>query len=106
MALLDAFALALGLRGPDPLTSGLRQFLRARSAHVWLYQWLSLLLTPVYQSEGRIIPWARDRLVAPVSRIAVINRLQAAMVAGLVGDPLSRLGLSRDDTFTDRSSSR
>ena len=106
MALLDAYALALALRCRDPVTAGLDQFVRTRAAHVRMYQWLSLWLTPVYQSQSRVIPWIRDRIVAPVSRIQAVNRLQAAMVAGLIGDPLTTLGLAGDESFTDRASRR
>lgn len=104
MALLDAYALALALRDEKQAAAALQRFVGARSSHIRLYQWLSLWLTPVYQSESRVIPWARDRIVAPVSRIRAVNRLQAAMVAGLIGNPLARLGLGLDESFTDRSS--
>lgn len=93
MALLDAYALAAGLRqATDPL-EGLHRAVSLRSGHVRLYQWLTAILTPVYQSDGRAIPWVRDRIMAPVSRMWPFPRLQAALVAGLVGRPLQRLGI-------------
>ena len=106
MALLDAFALAVALRCANSLADGLDRFVRSRRAHVLLYQWMSRLLTPVYQSGGVAIPYARDRIVAPLSRLRFVNRLQARMVAGLIGDPLRRLGLDPSHAFTDRSSPR
>ncbi len=106
MALLDAFALAIALRCANSLADGLDRFVRSRRAHVLLYQWMSRLLTPVYQSGGVAIPYARDRIVAPLSRLRFVNRLQARMVAGLIGDPLRRLGLDPSHAFTDRSSPR
>ena len=38
-------------------------------------------------------PFVRDRLVGPLSRLWPATAIQAAMVAGLVGDPLGALGL-------------
>ena len=54
---------------------------------------LTALLTPVYQSDSVAVPWVRDRILGPLSHIGWVNRLQAALVAGLVGAPLARLGL-------------
>lgn len=93
MALLDAFALALGLgRGSDP-TDGLRRAVALRRRHVRLYQLITLLFTPVYQSDSRLIPVLRDRLMAPLSKLWPLPWLQAALVSGLVGNPLAPLGL-------------
>jgi len=93
MALLDAHALALALRTSDSLEAALARMVALRRRHVWLYQAMSRLLTPVYQSDGRVVPFARDRLVGPLSRVRLVQRIQAAMVTGLVGDPLGPLGL-------------
>ena len=93
MALLDAYALAAGLRsGPDPV-DGLRRAVAMRAKHVRLYQWLTAVLTPVYQSDGRAIPWLRDWIMGPVSKIWPFPRLQADLVSGLVGRPLQPLGI-------------
>ena len=93
MALLDAFALVKSLRDAPDVNSALAQFVRLRRRHVRLYQLLTAILTPVYQSDSRLIPLARDRLVGPLSRIPPLPWLQAALVSGLVGDPLGRLGI-------------
>lgn len=93
MALLDAFALALGLsRGSDP-HDGLRRAVALRRRHIRLYQLITLLFTPVYQSDSKIIPLLRDRLMAPLSRLWPFPWLQAALVSGLIGDPLTPMGL-------------
>lgn len=94
MALLDAWALARALDEEDAdLTRALNRAVALRRRHVRLYQALSLLLTPVYQSDGRIVPWLRDWLVGPLSRTWPVPQIQAAMVSGLVANPLRRLGL-------------
>lgn len=93
MALLDAWALALALRTHAALPEALAEAVRLRRGHVRLYQALSLIFTPVYQSDSRIVPLLRDYLVGPVSKIWPAPQLQAATVAGIVGSPLGRLGL-------------
>lgn len=93
MALLDAFALSVALEHSATVDDALTRAVRLRRRHVQLYQALTWMFTPVYQSESRIIPFFRDRLVAPLSRIPALTKLQAAMVSGLVGSPLAALGL-------------
>ena len=93
MAMLDAFALRQGLRSHAALDAALAEAVRLRSDHVTLYQAMSRLLTPVYQSDGILVPFLRDRLIGPLSKLEPVRRIQAAMVSGLVGNPLEKLGL-------------
>ena len=62
-----------------------------RRRHVRLYQALTALFTPVYQSDSGVLPFLRDRVVGPLSKLWPATRIQAAMVSGLIGDPLSPL---------------
>ena len=93
MALLDAWALGLGLAGATSVGDGLARAVGLRRRHVRIYQALTALFTPVYQSDSRLIPWLRDRLVGPLSRVWPATWIQAAMVAGLIGNPLRALEL-------------
>lgn len=93
MALLDAFALAQGLREGGSVGEALDRAVGLRRSHVRLYQALSRVFTPVYQSDGQAMPWLRDRVVGPLSGLRPVAWLQALTVAGLVGSPLSRLKL-------------
>jgi 2-polyprenyl-6-methoxyphenol hydroxylase-like FAD-dependent oxidoreductase len=93
MALLDAWALATGLREEDALEPALRRAVVLRRSHVRLYQALSALFTPAYQSDSRVLPWIRDRIVPPFGRLWPATRIQAEMVAGTFGGPMERLGL-------------
>jgi salicylate hydroxylase len=93
MALLDAYALALALRSGAGLDEALGRYHRLRRLHVRLYQSLSYFLTPVYQSDSLVLPWLRDRLVGPLGRLWPASVILAAMVGGLLGAPLGRLGL-------------
>lgn len=94
MALLDAWALARGLDDADTLEEALRLTISMRQRHVLLYQWLTALFTPVYQSDSSLLPFLRDRLVGPLSKVWPATWVQAAMVSGLIGRPLKPLGLS------------
>jgi 2-polyprenyl-6-methoxyphenol hydroxylase-like FAD-dependent oxidoreductase len=93
MALLDAYALALALREASDVRSALARAIVMRRRHVRLYQALTALFTPVYQSDGRLLPFVRDRLVGPLSKLWPATAIQAAMVSGLIGRPLKRLKL-------------
>jgi salicylate hydroxylase len=93
MALLDAFALARALREERDLPDALARAVALRRGHVRLFQALSWMFTPVYQSDSHVLPFLRDRLVAPLSHLWPATAIQAAMVTGLLGGPLRRLGL-------------
>jgi 2-polyprenyl-6-methoxyphenol hydroxylase-like FAD-dependent oxidoreductase len=97
MALLDAWALAQGLADKDCVDEGIRHAIGLRRRHVLTYQWLTALFTPVYQSDSRLLPLIRDRLVGPLSKLWPATTIQAAMVSGLVGNPLPPLGLGWDN---------
>jgi len=96
MALLDAWALAQGLAEGATVADGMARAIRLRRRHVLIYQWLTALFTPVYQSDSRILPFLRDRLVGPLSTLWPATAIQAAMVSGLVGNPLAPLDLPID----------
>lgn len=85
MALLDAEALGRAFAATSDPTEAARAYAAARRRHVRLYQAFSRLFTPVYQSDSRLLPFARDRLAAPLSRLPVVDRLLARLVAGEIG---------------------
>ena len=106
MALLDAYALALALRVAPDVGAALAQAVAMRRRHVRLYQALTALFTPVYQSDSRVLPFLRDRIVGPLSKLWPVTRIQAAMVSGLIGDPLRPLFGHQKSTFADSQSRR
>lgn len=93
MALLDAYALSLGLRAHPQVDAAIAHAVALRRGHVRVYQAMSALFTPVYQSDSRVLPILRDSLVGPLSKLWPATWIQAAMVSGLIGRPLGRLGL-------------
>ncbi|MEM7665804.1 MAG: NAD(P)/FAD-dependent oxidoreductase [Pseudomonadota bacterium] len=97
MALLDAWGLARGLAEGRTLDEKLRLALSWRRDHVWLYQWVTALFTPLYQSDTSWHPAIRDNLLAPMSRIWPASKIQAQLMSGLFGFPLAPLGLALPD---------
>lgn len=97
MALLDAWGLAAGLREGRTLREGLRLSASWRRDHVALYQAVTAAFTPLFQSDAALWPWLRDRVVAPLSRLGPVARLQAQLMSGLFGFPLAMLGLDLPD---------
>ncbi len=93
MALLDAWALAMALGQAGPLERRLAAAIDLRRSHVRLYQWLTAVFTPAYQSDSVWPALVRDVILAPLSRVPPAPRIQASLVAGLAGGPLGPLGL-------------
>lgn len=94
MALLDAFALAHALAVMQEQADALQAYARMRMRHTRLYQAASWMFTPVYQSDSRLLPWMRDWIVGPLSRLPPAPQILAALVAGVLGAPLH--AISRD----------
>ncbi len=89
MALLDALALARALAAQPDLDAALATYARLRRRHVRVFQTASRLFTPVYQSDGRLLPALRDAIVAPLARVPLAARLIAHLVTGLIVPPLA-----------------
>ena len=92
MALLDAWVLAQAIaeaRGDVPLA--LLYYARARRWHVWAYQTMSRLFTPQYQSDSRVLPVLRDRLLFPLSQVQPVPRILTRLVCGDMLPPTGSL---------------
>lgn len=87
MALLDALSLSLALR--LPLDEAPRAHMRARQGHLGLYQAMSAVFTPQYQSSSRVLPWLRDCVLAPLSRVPPLPRALTAIVSGDILPPVA-----------------
>jgi 2-polyprenyl-6-methoxyphenol hydroxylase-like FAD-dependent oxidoreductase len=89
MALLDALALAHALRLNDDLASALPAYAGLRRRHVRLFQSASAIFTPFYQSDSRLLPWLRDWITAPLSRLPIGDVVVARLVSGMTSAPLA-----------------
>ncbi len=94
MALLDAAALSHALAQAGDVEAALEAYAKARRWHVRIFQALSLALTPFYQSDGAMLPFFRDRLVATIAKVPPLPGVLASMVAGTLVDPFRRIGLA------------
>ena len=90
MALLDAMALKLSLEKAEG-EEALRLYAGARRWHVAIYQALSASFTPQYQSDSRILPIIRDRILAPLSRTWPIPYVLTRLVCGDLVPPMPAL---------------
>ncbi len=92
MAFLDAIALTIALNKykNNPTMAG-RYYQQLRRNHVRLYQSVSYLLTPFYQSNSTLLPLLRDTLFEPVNALGLTSRLITRLGAGLLANPASRL---------------
>jgi 2-polyprenyl-6-methoxyphenol hydroxylase-like FAD-dependent oxidoreductase len=110
MALLDAAALAHALAVNGEVEDALDAYVRARRLHVRVFQSLSYIFTPFYQSDSTVLPFLRDRLVSYIARITPGPQMLAAIVAGTLVDPFKRIGLKEVDWqtvgFPDRTQKR
>lgn len=93
MALLDAAALAHALNANGSVADALDAYCGARRWHLRIFQSLSRMFTPFYQSDSVLLPLMRDRLVATIARIPPAPQFLASMVAGTVVDPFAKAGL-------------
>ncbi|HTN95566.1 MAG TPA: NAD(P)/FAD-dependent oxidoreductase [Nordella sp.] len=82
MALLDVKALAEAFETAGDLDEALGLYARMRRLHIRLYQALSAVFTPFYQSDSLILPLLRDLMVAPASRVPLVARGLARIVSG------------------------
>lgn len=97
MALLDAAALRHALLPTADIADALASYAQARRFHVRLFQALSYLLTPFYQSDSTLVPFLRDTLVSTVARVPPVPRVLAAMVSGMLGQPLKGAGVEEPE---------
>lgn len=91
MALLDAMALARALEHSASIEQSLQDYAAARRRHVRLYQAMSSVFTPVFQSDSYILPLLRDWFSAPMTLVPGVPRLLAEIVAGRLIDPLAAM---------------
>jgi salicylate hydroxylase len=94
MALLDALALARALESSSDTAIALPTYARMRRWHVRLFQYASAIFTPFYQSDSRVLPFLRDWITAPLSRLPIGDIVVAKLVSGMTTSPLSRTPFS------------
>ena len=96
MALLDAWALGNALNCCEHPAGALRYYAASRRWHVRGFQVASLMLTPFYQSNSRVLAGLRDFSFDFMSRMPGCRNIVAGLISGLLGDPLGKIGLTKE----------
>ena len=85
MALIDAGALAKAIEGAASLDHLSKCYRRSRSFHIELYQLLSIIFTPLYQSNGKFLPLIRDLTIHHFARWRLVRNFITLTVSGVLG---------------------
>lgn len=83
MALLDAAALAQALQRQPDIDRALHLYDRERRRHVWIYQFISRWLTPLFQSERDWAGRLRDLAFGPAGRLPGLRGEMLKVLAGV-----------------------
>lgn len=94
MALLDAAALARALQRQPDIERALRVYDRERRRHVWIYQFISRWLTPLFQSERDWAGRLRDLALGPAGRLPGLRGEMLKVLAGVKCGLLQTLPLA------------
>jgi len=100
LALLDAQVLAAALRDAPNLAQALAAYARLRRRHVYIYQFISRWLTPVFQSD---LDWAanlRDLAFGPLGRMPIARGEMLKVLAGIKRGWFGTLRLTQPRTNT------
>ncbi|WP_304175637.1 NAD(P)/FAD-dependent oxidoreductase [Phenylobacterium aquaticum] len=84
LALIDAVELAERLTPNRSIAVSLTRFQAGRRRQTEPYQLASRALTPLFQSSGRLGPWVRDQLFAPLSKVPGLRRISATVLTGML----------------------
>ena len=97
MALLDAKAISHAVNSSDSVDAALKAYARSRRNHVRVFQALSWMFTPFYQSESRALAFIRDRIVAALAKLPPAPWILSNMVSGTLVNPFRSIGLEEVD---------
>ncbi|MEP7350032.1 MAG: NAD(P)/FAD-dependent oxidoreductase [Sphingorhabdus sp.] len=86
MALIDAAAVAAAISFADRIEFVGHHYRHLRADHVLLYQWLSYIFTPLYQSDSKLLPTLRDLIIHNFAKVPLVRNLIARVVSGNLGN--------------------
>ncbi len=87
MALLDAYALGQAFGAAAEPEQAFKAYARARRFHLRFYQAASHFFTPVYQSDSRLLPFMRDWLFAPATKLPLVPKFLGHIAGGTFVPP-------------------
>lgn len=82
LALADAAALADALADEAPIIRAAARFEAARRPTVTYYTWMSRALTPIFQSNSKLLGWLRDLAMGIGCRLPLIRNWMAWTLTG------------------------
>ena len=85
LALIDAYELARTIESTSDLPTALDRYARSRHRQLRFYAWLTLVMTPFFQSDGRAIGILRDLGLPVVQRLPYVRHRILLAMAGLTG---------------------
>lgn len=83
LALLDAVVLAQCVAQHADLPTALARYTDRRKAHLHYYGQASRFLTPVFQSDQRVLPWLRDLFMGVSSRLPIAGAMTRDTLVGV-----------------------
>jgi 2-polyprenyl-6-methoxyphenol hydroxylase-like FAD-dependent oxidoreductase len=83
LALLDAIALAHSLSQANDVPTALAAYTRARKNHLHFYSQASRILTPLFQSDLKALPWLRDIFMAHSAGWPVLQSVNLQTLVGV-----------------------
>ncbi|RYY75203.1 MAG: FAD-dependent monooxygenase [Comamonadaceae bacterium] len=83
LALLDAVVLAQCVARHADLSSALASYTQRRKAHLHYYGQASRFLTPVFQSEQRVLPWLRDVFMGWSGSLPIAGAMSRETLVGV-----------------------
>ena len=96
MALLDAWTLAMQLQQTPDLDQALANYARLRQSHVWIYQFWSRWLTPLFQSDHNRLAGVRDLLLGPLGNLPPGKQHLLRVLTGTQRGMFGKLSLGED----------
>jgi 2-polyprenyl-6-methoxyphenol hydroxylase-like FAD-dependent oxidoreductase len=93
LALLDAVVLADSLAQASSVPQALERYTLQRRRHLHFYGQASRWLTPLFQSDLRVLPWLRDTFMNIASSLPVAGSLTRQVLVGVRQGWLSREAL-------------
>ncbi|MEP7157161.1 MAG: NAD(P)/FAD-dependent oxidoreductase, partial [Betaproteobacteria bacterium] len=82
LALLDAWVLQRAFASSKSVAAALERYSTQRRAHLRYYQWASRMLTPLFQSDQRLLPALRDMFMGVGGRLPYVKTQSAETLAG------------------------
>jgi 2-polyprenyl-6-methoxyphenol hydroxylase-like FAD-dependent oxidoreductase len=95
LALLDARSLAAAIEHETSVAAALDAYARERRRHVYIYQFISRWLTPLFQSDHDWAAWLRDLAFDPLGRMPGTRGEMLKVLSGIKRGWFGSLPLAR-----------